>query len=95
MFVVLDGELVASLERDGRRRELSRMHRGDTVGEVALFHGARTADVDVAVDARLLRFGDEDLARLARRYPRTAAKVYRNLNHVIARRVVNTARALG
>jgi hypothetical protein len=95
MFVVIDGELVASIERDGRKVELSRMRRGDSVGEIALFHGERTADVDVASDARLLRFGEEDLARLGRRYPRIAAKVYRNLNRVIAERVVNTTRALG
>lgn len=94
MYVVVEGELVASLQREGRRSELSRMRRGDTVGEVALFHGARTADVDVATDTRLLRFDDADLERLGRRYPRIAARVYRNLNRIVAQRVVNTARAL-
>ncbi|RIL08149.1 MAG: hypothetical protein DCC71_00705 [Proteobacteria bacterium] len=94
MYVVIDGELEASLERDGKRIPLSRMQRGDTVGEIALFSGARTADVDVARDARLLRIADADLARLGRRYPRIAAKVYRNLNRIVARRVASTARAL-
>jgi hypothetical protein len=94
MYVVVDGELVASLQRDGRRTELSRMRRGDTAGEVALFHGTRTADVDVETDARLLRFDQADLDRLARRYPRIAAKVYRNLNRIIARRIANTSQAL-
>ena len=45
-------------------------------------------------DARLLRFGDADLERLGRRYPRVASKVYRNLNRILARRVVTTAEAL-
>lgn len=94
MYVVVDGELVASLQRDGRRVELSRMRRGDTVGEVALFHGARTADVEVETEARLLRFDQSDLDQLARRYPRIAAHVYRNLNRIIARRIVNTSQAL-
>jgi predicted RND superfamily exporter protein len=94
MFVVVDGELVASTERGGARVEFSRMRRGDVVGEVALFSEARTADVDVARDARLLRFGDADLARLGRRYPRIAAQVNRNLNRVLASRVVRTAQAL-
>ena len=70
------------------------MRRGDVVGEVALFSEGRTADVDVARDARLLRFGDADLARLGRRYPRIAAQVNRNLNRVLASRVVRTAQAL-
>ena len=94
MFVVIDGELVASTSRAGGRVEFSRMRRGDVVGEVALFGEARTADVDVARDARLLRFGEADLARLGRRHPRIAAQVYRNLNHVLASRVVRTAEAL-
>lgn len=94
MYVVVEGELVASLARDGRQVELSRMQRGDSVGEVAIFHGTRTADVDVTRDARLLRFGDADLQRLGRRYPRIAAGVYRNLNRIVAQRVVNTAQAL-
>jgi CRP-like cAMP-binding protein len=94
MFVAIDGELVASTERGGTRVEFSRMRRGDVVGEVALFAEGRTADVDVARDARLLRFGDADLARLGRRYPRIAAQVNRNLNRVLASRVVRTAQAL-
>ena len=94
MFVVIDGELVASTSRAGGRVEFSRMRRGEVVGEVALFSERRTADVDVARDARLLQFDDADLLRLGRRYPRIAAQVNRNLNRVLARRVVSTAQAL-
>ena len=94
MYVVLEGELRASLARASGRVELSRMRRGDVVGEIALFSAARTADVDVLRDARLLRFNDTDLERLGKRYPRIAAKVYRNLNRVLARRVLSTERAL-
>jgi predicted RND superfamily exporter protein len=94
MFVVIDGELVASTSRGGARVEFSHMRRGDVVGEVALFSEGRTADVDVAGDARLLHFDDDDLVRLGRRYPRIAAQVNRNLNRVLASRVVSTAQAL-
>ena len=95
MFVVVDGELAASTERSGRHVEFPRMQRGDSVGEIALFSETRTASVDVTRDARLLRFGDADsLERLGRRYPRVAAKVYRNLNRILARRVITTAEAL-
>jgi predicted RND superfamily exporter protein len=94
MYVVVDGELAASLLRGSERVELSRMRRGDVVGEIALFSATRSADVEVTQDARLLRFGERDLERLGRRYPRIAAKVYRNLNRVLAQRVVTTTRAL-
>ena len=94
MYVVVDGELVASLEREGRRVELSRMKRGDVVGEIALFGRARSADVDVVEPARRLRFGAEDLERLAARYPRIAAVVHRNLNRIVAERLLGTVQAL-
>jgi CRP-like cAMP-binding protein len=92
MYIVIDGELSISLQRDGRRLELSRSTRGDVVGEIALFTEVRSADVEVVSDARLLRFGQADLERLGKRYPRVAARVYKNLNRVIAARVVNTQR---
>ncbi len=94
MFLVIDGELTASMARDGGRVALSKMRRGDTVGEVAMFSGQRSADVDVVADARVLRFDDADLERLGRRYPRIAAKVNHNLARLLAERVLNTQRAL-
>jgi hydrophobe/amphiphile efflux-3 (HAE3) family protein len=94
MYVVIDGELVASLQREGRRVELSRMERGATVGEVALFGKTRSADVDVVQPARLLKLGNADLERVARRYPRVAAKLYRNLNQIVVERLFNTRDAL-
>jgi len=92
--VVIDGELSAATTRDGKRVEYGTMRRGDVVGEVAFFSHSRSADVDVTKDARLLRFDQGDLDRLARRYPRIAARVNRNLSQVLARRVMNTAQRL-
>jgi predicted RND superfamily exporter protein len=94
MYVVIDGELSAGTTRDGRRVEYATMKRGDVVGEVAFFSNVRSADVHVTEDARLLRFDQGDLERLVRRYPRIAARVSRNLNQVLARRVMNTAQRL-
>jgi CRP-like cAMP-binding protein len=94
LYVVIDGELSASTAREGGRVEYGRLGRGDVVGEVALFAGGRSADVDVVKDARLLRFDDGDLERLVRRYPRIAARVHRNLNRVLAERIHRTSRAL-
>jgi predicted RND superfamily exporter protein len=94
MFVVIDGELSASLPRDGGRVEFARMRRGETVGEIAIFSGLRSADVDVVADARVLRFDDAALGRLRRRYPRIAAVVNHNLARLLAERVMNTTRTL-
>jgi len=94
MLVVIDGELSASLMRGMERVEYSRMRRGDTVGEIALFSETRSADVDVVKQARVLRFGKADLARLGKRYPRIAAKVNSNLNRILADRVMSTTQAL-
>jgi hypothetical protein len=91
MYVVLEGELVASRPEGSGHKELSRMRRGDSVGDVALFHGSRTADVDAAEDSRLLRINLQDLERLRRRYPRIGAQVYRNLSESLAEIVARQA----
>jgi CRP-like cAMP-binding protein len=94
MYVIIDGELSAGIERDGGRVEFTRMHRGDVVGEVALFAEGRSADVDVTREARLLRFGEAELGRLRKRYPAIAAVVYANLSRTLAGRITNTIKTL-
>jgi predicted RND superfamily exporter protein len=92
-YVVLDGRLRAS--REGGAVALFEYGRGDVVGEIGLFSARRAADVHVVEDARLVRFDVGDLERLRRRYPRTAALVYRNLNRVQSRRMLETASRVG
>jgi CRP-like cAMP-binding protein len=92
MYVVLDGELVASVTGESGRVRLSEHRRGDVLGEIALFEGKRTADVHVTTDARLLRLTLEDLKRLQRRYPRIGAQLYANLSRVLAGRVTSLTR---
>lgn len=90
IYVVIDGELAAWIERDGARIELSTMQRGAVVGEVGYFAAKRTANVDAVSDVRLIRFEPEDLERLRKRYPRIAAGVYANLNRIQAERLART-----
>lgn len=92
VFVIVDGELQAWVQRDDQRRDLSIMRRGAVMGEVGLFGSKRTANVDALTSARLLKFNGADLENMRRRYPRIAATVYRNLNLIQAQRLVNTTR---
>lgn len=90
MYVVIEGTLRGFLERDGTDVELATMSRGDTVGEVALLAGRRSASVDTVTDARLLRFTSADMDELARRYPKIAAILFANLSELLARRLIQT-----
>lgn len=94
MFVVIEGVLRTSIDRKNGRIELATHSRGDVVGEAGLFHERRTADVDVLEDARLLRFTQTNLNRLARRYPFIATRVFRNLNAILAERLFKTTHRL-
>jgi predicted RND superfamily exporter protein len=94
MYVILDGALTASVEREGKRVELAPMQRGDTVGEIGMFTGGRSAEVCASSPARLIRFDPEDLERLGRRYPRIAVKVLRNLNRIQAARITRMTQAV-
>ncbi len=96
LYVVLDGELVVTIEGpEGEPIELSRCQRGDVVGEVALYHGARTADVDAATPVRALRFDQTALERLRARYPRIGARVLWNLSEVLASRLATATLRVG
>lgn len=94
LLVVIDGELRASLQRPGGDVILDTHRRGDVVGEVALQTGHRTADVEALHDARVLRLSRDSLDRLARRSPRIAAQVYRNLNRILGERLARQTQRL-
>ena len=87
MYVIVDGKLRIWKVGETGPIDLRSCARGDVVGEVGLFSGERSANVDVSEDARLLRFTPNNLQRLRRRYPRIAATVLRNLNEILAQRL--------
>jgi len=87
MYAVLDGELRVSLPGSRGQVEVATLRRGDAVGEVGLFAGRRSADVEARTEARLLRFEEEDLRVLRRRYPRIGAQVLENLSRILAERL--------
>jgi predicted RND superfamily exporter protein len=89
MYVVIDGELRSSVEHEGGSVLLNRHGRGDVLGEVGLFRGERTANVDCETDVQALRFDQENLAQLRRRYPRTAAMLLCSLSEVLADRLAS------
>jgi hypothetical protein len=91
-YVVLDGELRVSIDTGDRRVELNRARYGDVVGEVALYRGKRTADVETVTEVRALRFTRENLERLRRRHPRIGARVFWNLSEILADHVDNATR---
>ncbi|MEM7410951.1 MAG: efflux RND transporter permease subunit [Myxococcota bacterium] len=95
MFVVIDGELEASVGSGPTRTVLRTMRRGDLIGEVGLVLGRRSADVVAMTDGRLLRLTREDLDRLSRRYPRIAAILNGRLSEVLAMRLVSLTGRVG
>nr|MDJ0867371.1 cyclic nucleotide-binding domain-containing protein [Myxococcota bacterium] len=94
VYAVLDGRLRTSTAHGTGRLELARHERGDALGEVGLLHLARSADVEALRDARLLRFTQESIDQLARRYPRIATVVYRNLSEIAADRLARATSGL-
>jgi CRP-like cAMP-binding protein len=95
MYVVIEGEMRASVDRAGGRIVLATHGRGDVVGEVAPFYGKRTADVDTVTPVRLMRITRATLERLRRRYPRIGAQVLLNLSEILAGRVASSTGRLG
>lgn len=94
IYVVVDGQLEAWVQRQGEHRRLSTMGRGAVMGEAGYFGQRRTANVQALSAVRVLRFDHEDLERLRERYPRIAALVLRNLNRAQAERLARATAML-
>ena len=92
--IVIAGELRVSLPAAGGHDQLIRtLTRGDLVGEVALFEGRRSANVDSISPAQVLWLSEESLSHIARRYPQIAAQLYRNIGRVLAFRLADRTAA--
>ncbi|WP_245585119.1 MMPL family transporter [Solimonas flava] len=94
IYVVLDGQLEAWVERHGERKRLATLTRGAVIGEAGYFGQRRTANVDTLGAVRVLRFDSQDLERLRLRYPRIAALILRNLNRIQAERLARATAML-
>jgi predicted RND superfamily exporter protein len=89
MYVVIEGNLVVTLNNNDGAVLTREMGRGSIVGEVALYFGERTADVHAIDHVRLLEITKHDLEQIQQRHPKIAAQLYANLNSVFASRVAN------
>ncbi len=89
IYVVIDGHVEASVDRDGTRKKLATLGRGAVIGEAGYFGQRRTASIDAISPVRVLRFDSQDLEGLRLRHPRIAATIFRNLNRVQAERIAN------
>ena len=94
MYVIVDGQVEAWVERNEGRKALSTLGRGAVMGEAGYFGQRRTANVDAVSDVRLLRFDSQDLESLRLRHPRIAATVFRNLNRIQAERIARVTSML-
>ena len=87
--IVVEGVVVAQVERDEGNRVLRAIHPGELFGEVALFTGTRTANIDAMTEVRVLRLNRESLERIQNRYPKIAAQIFWNLTGTVSERLAD------
>ncbi|MEO5742004.1 MAG: cyclic nucleotide-binding domain-containing protein, partial [Vicinamibacterales bacterium] len=84
MYVVMSGELAASIETDAGPVMVGRIGPGEPVGEMQVFSGgSRTATVTATADTAVARISRGALERLAREQPHVVS----NFAEVIRRRL--------
>lgn len=93
LFVILSG--AADVASADGTRIVRTLGRGDVVGEMGVLRRvARSADVTVRETVDYLIVDEASLERLRRRYPRTAAVVFRNLARILSDRLEHTTAGL-
>ncbi|MFT4581452.1 MAG: putative RND superfamily exporter protein [Gammaproteobacteria bacterium] len=87
--ILIEGVVVVQVSRPEGNRVLRALHPGEVFGEVALFTGKRSADIDAMTDVRVLWLNQESLERIQSRYPAIAAQLFWNLTGTVAHRLAD------
>ncbi|MBN1916899.1 MAG: MMPL family transporter [Verrucomicrobia bacterium] len=88
MYAIISGAADVIRGEGSNAHQVARLERGQIFGEMALvLKEPRTATVVTTEDTELLRFNDKTLRRIRGRFPRLAAKLYRNLTFILGRRL--------
>ena len=91
MYAIINGAVDVVRGEGAAAQTVARLERGQIFGEMALvLKEPRTATVVTAEDTELLRFNDRTLHRIRGRFPRLAAKLYRNLTNILGTRLKAT-----
>jgi CRP/FNR family cyclic AMP-dependent transcriptional regulator len=81
-YLVIEGELVVSIDAPGGRIELAKLGRGAIVGEIAILCDVpRTATVTAQSATVTLRISKDLFFRLITEFPQIAVEVMRELAH--------------
>ncbi len=92
LYVVLSGELQASLHTPQGRKVLKEMQPGDVFGEMAFVtRQRRTADVTALSATKLLKLNYDELSRLRRFSPYLASQLLFNISRIVCERAVTSA----
>ena len=87
--ILIEGVVVAQVSRPEGNRVLRAIHPGEVFGEVALFTGKRTANIDAMTEVRVLWLNQESLERIKSRYPKIAAQLFWNLTGTVSQRLAD------
>ncbi len=91
MYVILEGDADVHAGAEGAKRYVASYGRGAVLGEMGLVrHHERSADVIAKTPMEVLAIDESFLARIQRRYPRIAAKVFLNLTRILSDRLQAT-----
>jgi len=88
MYVIIDGKAEVRVNSGGQERKVRDLGRGDVFGEMGLIRShERTADVVATAPLEVMTVNEHALARVQRRYPRTAAQIFRNISRILSDRL--------
>jgi CRP-like cAMP-binding protein len=96
LYMVVAGRLlVVDQDLDGHERTLAIVDPGGVFGETGMAaDGYRTFSARAETPAEILQLDFDALERLRRRFPFTAAKVFRNLARILGERLQDTTTAM-
>ncbi|MBI4824040.1 MAG: MMPL family transporter [Nitrospirae bacterium] len=88
MYMIITGSVKATVEAEGKGKELGTLKEGDIVGEMAFVGGGtRSANIISLDETELLKIDYKSLERVRKRFPKIAAKLFMNISHILSDRL--------
>lgn len=90
-FYILEGEVKVYSEKLGEEIFITKLSKGDFVGEIAFFlKGLRTANVKAETDLKLIKIDEKSFNTIEATYPKVAIKIYKALIENLSDKLAKT-----
>jgi len=92
LYYILDGDVKVYSEKLGEELVITKLGKGDFVGEIGFFlKSLRTANVKAETDVKMIKIDEKKFKKIEEEYPKLAIKMYKALIENLSDKLAKTS----